>query len=252
MKQVDLGVERFKSMMVQGLARPNKFAVELPALGPNAIVSQVAADVPPDDVIQQAGDHARMHPTGDVNLLCKSCTLPMRSILTNDRRIGMKSEKVSYGYSVQDVNFSFYETNDYKIRDYFEVWMSRQIDLDTNEIEFKKGRFGGYAKDVVIHQLDSNGNVVYSVVLEDAFPIGLAQIDLANDNNGTVEITITMTYTNWRSEKNYVSQRSKRKIVNINPMLAAVKKSTWINPDLRGSLKTSRTNGQKKPWKDPG
>ena len=259
MTQIDLSIERFKSVMKQGFARPNKFAIELPAFGGAAeFIQQAGADVSGEDLVNQAGDHARMHTTGDLNLMCKSCTLPMRSMLTNDRRIGMKSEKVTYGYGVQDVNFSFYETNDYRIRNYFETWLDRQIDLNTNEIEFKKSSnpAKGYAHDVVMHQLDPRGRVIYSVKLIDAFPIALSQVYLANDNNGIVEITITMTYTNWTSKLTPENQ-SFPKIVNSNPATTAspTNNSTWINPDSKtawinpdtpdGQARFRRLKGQK-------
>lgn len=174
---MSLNIEDFKSAIVQGLARPNKFMIELPE------------------------DFGIPMGRGYTNLLCKSCTLPLRQLLTNERIIGMRLEKITYGYSVPDISFTFYETNEFTMRSYFESWIDTQIDLDTHELNFKKGARGGggYAKTVRIHQLNNNGDKIYSVELIDAFPTTLGQIDFANDNNGLVEITVNMSFTNWTS-----------------------------------------------------
>ena len=64
-----------------GYAKPNRFLVELPAL---------------------AGLNTRQ-----INTLCKTTALPGKQILTHDRRIGMKFEKVAYGYAVITKAFQF-------------------------------------------------------------------------------------------------------------------------------------------------
>ena len=38
----------------------------------------------------------------EIDLLCKNAEIPGKQILTTDRRIGMVSEKVAYGYAVPD------------------------------------------------------------------------------------------------------------------------------------------------------
>ena len=76
-------VDKLKSIISQkqGIAHQNKFFVELPQIGGISLE--------------------------DLNLLCRSTSLPGKQILTHERRIGMKFEKVAYGYAVDDVTLSF-------------------------------------------------------------------------------------------------------------------------------------------------
>ena len=127
-----------------GIARPNVFRVKLPSI-PGAS-------------------------SEEVNLLCKDVVLPGRQLLTNDRLIGMKLEKIPYGYAVTDVSMTFHVLNDYGIRQYFEQWQNLAIDQNTFEVGYQRGR-GGYAFNVVIEQLKKGISLpVYST------PIGLPRL----------------------------------------------------------------------------
>ena len=146
----------------------------------------------------------------EIDLLCKNAEIPGKQILTTDRRIGMVSEKVAYGYAVPDVTLQFYLLNDYGIKRYFDNWKDSILDETTGEIGYKKD----YAKDVVIHQLRKpilnkqitagpinlqlglGGDFVYSVRLEDAFPTTINTIPLQNDLDVIGELTVTLSYTN--------------------------------------------------------
>ena len=211
-------IDNLKSKIQQrgGLARPNRFLVELPPL---AGVS-----------------------TEEMNILCRSARLPGKQILTADRRIGMEFEKVAYGYAVEDVSMSFLMLKDYSIKKYFDAWRNSTINEDAHTARYKKS----YQKKIVIHQLEeavpsfhvganfsigipgvegANLNIragrdieipkipgammrnsVYSVELIDAFPTTVGGIDLNNDADGIVELQVQFSYTNWR--KNRPSQFS--------------------------------------------
>ena len=69
-----MSVDEFKSLVTnkRGLARSNLYRVKLPAL---------------------PGASSR-----EINLLCKNVTLPGRQIVTSERRIGVKTEKIPYGF----------------------------------------------------------------------------------------------------------------------------------------------------------
>ena len=108
-------IDNLKSKIQQrgGLARPNRFLVELPPL---AGVS-----------------------TEEMNILCRSARLPGKQILTADRRIGMEFEKIAYGYAVEDVTMSFLMLKDYSIKKYFDAWrdsvMTIAVTLDDNNAD---------------------------------------------------------------------------------------------------------------------
>ena len=168
-----------------GFARPNNYLVTLPDLG---------------------GVSSR-----ELNVLCRSTALPAKQVLTTDRRIGMEMQKIAYGYAVPDVSMTFYCMNDYGVKKYFDAWRDITVGEEIGELKYKND----YAKTVTIHQLRKplvglskalgplranigiGGGSVYSVELREAFPTTISAIQLNNELDGLVELTVEMSYTNW-------------------------------------------------------
>jgi len=208
-------IEKFKSAVAKGIARSNLFHVELPRISNNNISSE------------------------DLNLFCSRVNLPSRQISTVDRVIGIVTEKVANTFITDDVNLTFHVTNDYNIKKYIESWMNLAVNNESYELGYKIGRnsTSGYGKEVVIHQLAKNAgstgikqinnnpaneqilNIntplsipgmnglhrndlkpVYTCILERAFPTSMGSIELSNDMDGLVEVSLSLTYTNWRSK----------------------------------------------------
>ena len=199
-------IEDIKALMNTklGFARSNKFLVTLPTVGVgggllNGIIGAFSG--------MGGGASPR-----ELNILCSNASLPAKQVLTNDRRIGMEFQKVAYGYAVDDVSMTFYLMNDYGIKDYFDSWRSTILDEFGQASNYKNE----YAKTVTIHQLRQplkgfskqvgpirfnaglGGGSVYSVDLLEAFPIASSAIELNNELDGLVQLTVTFAYTNWR------------------------------------------------------
>jgi hypothetical protein len=199
-------IEDLKALMNTklGFARPNKFLVTLPSVGVgggllNGLIGAFSA---------MGGGASPI----ELNILCSNATMPAKQVLTNDRRIGMEFQKVAYGYAVDDVGMTFYLMNDYGIKDYFDSWRSTILDEFGQASNYKNE----YAKTVTIHQLRQplkgfskqvgpirfnaglGGGSVYSVDLLEAFPIASSAIELNNELDGLVQLSVTFAYTNWR------------------------------------------------------
>ena len=173
-----------------GLARSNQFLVTLPSLGAGGIVGFLGAR--------------------NMNILCRSASLPGKQTLTHEKRTGMKLEKVAYGYAVDDVTLTFLETSTLPVRNYFDQWRSLILDEDGQTAAYKSE----YQKRVVIHQLAMPVPIAalpvfnrlpidvqastYSVELINAFPTTMTGIDYNNEADGFVETTVSMSYTNWK------------------------------------------------------
>ena len=167
-----------------------------------------------------------------MSILCSKVDLPMRQVTTIESRSGVDVEKVAYGYAVADVAMSFYLLNDYSAKQYFEAWQNLAVNQQTYELGYKSGP-GGYGKQVKIHQLaaltgqfnpqaersaiarrgrkgpiqfDGKAKdralekVIYTCVLEKAFPTTLNSIEMNSEQGGLVEVSIQLSYTDWRSE----------------------------------------------------
>ena len=200
-------IDQFKSLVSAkgGIARPNLFRIKFPSL-PGATAEEV-------------------------NILCKDVQLPGRQIMTNERRIGLETEKIPYGYSVGDISVTFHVMNNYGIKEYFETWQNLAINQQTREVGYQSDfartieieqfqkvtklpkSFGDEFNNSLLPRLSDidiinqffnigdqlNDLVVYRCKLIDAFPSSLNAIQLNNDLDGIVELNVQISYTNWET-----------------------------------------------------
>ena len=155
----------------------------------------------------------------ELNILCSNTTLPAKLTLTNDRRIGMEFQKVAYGYAVDDISMTFYLMNDYGVKEYFDAWKNTAIP-EAGGNAFTSNYKSQYARTITIHQLRQplagvskqvgpirfnaglGGGTVYSVDLLEAFPVSTSAIELNNELDGLVQLSVSFAYTNWRRSSN--------------------------------------------------
>lgn len=210
-----------------GFARSNNFLVELPTLSPRGglggLLGFITPFIPSIPGIIGGGPAS----SRELNLLCSNVSLPGKQLLTTERLIGNVREKVAYGYAVDDVTMTFYLMNDYGAKTYFDAWMAMVMNPDTYEPGYKVE----YARSVKIHQLRKpliglsggagpirvnigvGSGSVYSVELLEAFPTTINQIDFSNEQDGLVQVTIQLSFTNWKKiapSQNFLS-------LDINP-----------------------------------
>jgi len=187
-----------------GFAMANQFMVTLPSLGGR-------------------------YDTNDLNVLCSNVNMPGRQILTQERLIGIKGRKMPNGFASDDVNLTFNVMNDYRIKQYFEDWQESTISQNTHEIKYAKD----YCRDVRIAQLRkgkafdfpidrffginididlrTDDAVVYEVLLMDAFPTTMNGIELSNELDGLVQLSVQLSYRNWKKVTN------RKTVKNNNP-----------------------------------
>lgn len=199
-------IDQFKSAasLKMGFARSNQFLVELPTnLGGSTGPTGFAG------LLQKIGS---LLGGDNMNILCSQAQLPGKQVMTVNRGIGMENQPIAYGYSKTDVQLTFYAMNDYGIMKYFDEWRALTIDEETNSAMYKKE----YVRPIKIHQLRRpilgkslsagpikiniglGGSSVYSIELRDAFPTTVSSIELSNELDGLVQITVQISYTNWK------------------------------------------------------
>ena len=131
----------------------------------------------------------------------------------------MEFQKVAYGYAVDDMSMTFYLMNDYGIKEYFDAWRNTAIP-EGGGAAFTSNYKSQYARIITIHQLRQplagvskqvgpirfnagiGGGTVYSVDLLEAFPVSTSAIELNNELDGLVQLTVSFAYTNWRRSTN--------------------------------------------------
>lgn len=158
-----------------------------------------------------------------LDVVCKEVNMPGKQTLTLDRQIGIFQEKIANGFAIEDVTMVFHVLNDYGVKKWFDSWQKTITGSTLFGDEGMPLGFVGYkndyAKSIKIHQLrkpiarfgfdlgpfdinfDAFGSTIYSVELLEAFPTTLTSIALSNDPDGLVEVSITFSYTKWRTVK---------------------------------------------------
>jgi len=134
----------------------------------------------------------------DLTLLCESCTLPGRQILSTDFSVWRNENKVPTGYTDEDVTCVFYLTNDYYVKDLFDKWLVSII----NPVTYLANYTNTFAKTILLQQLNEADQIIYEVTLPNAWPVGVNSIELSNDADNSIQkLTVVFTYNTWSSKK---------------------------------------------------
>lgn len=188
-------IENLKSSIVKhsGVAQPNRFAVYMTP------PAQTLFNLDLRSMVTSALSgtfNARnlINDPRDIAILCESCTLPGRQIMTADYQLLQHSQKRPNSFLNEDVTFTFILTNDYYMKKIFDKW-SEQIMSFTN---FRANYPEDYVTDVSIVQLNKENLPIYKIVLNNAYPITFDTISLDNNAENTIQkFSVTMTYDNF-------------------------------------------------------
>jgi len=159
-----------------GLARTNRFRIIIPT----TLFGLTSVD------------------NGDLNLLCESCSLPGRQILSTDFSVWRNENKIPTGYSDEDVTCVFNLTNDYFVKDLFDKWLVKIINPDSYLIEYTPD----FSCTITLQQLDEEDKPIYEVVLKNAWPVGVNSVELSNESENSIQkLTVVFTYNTWTSSR---------------------------------------------------
>ena len=185
-----------------GLARGNRFGVYIthPSRGMNSLLNFNPATLLSNLISGQgvnAGDF--IQDPRDMFLLCQSCTMPGKRILTTEATHNHHNTKKPYSAATDEVTMTFLLTNDYYIKKYFDMW--QEMIVDTRTEHYKTFYKNEYSTDVTIQQLSASNDVVpgYTVQLQNAYPIQVGAVELNEGSEGLLELSITWEYDNFKS-----------------------------------------------------
>ena len=83
-------------------------------------------------------------------------------------------------------------------RNAFESWSNAILAHNANTQLFPT--YSSMVTNIVVNQLDRDDNIIKTFTLRNAWPTNVSQIDLAYDQNDTIEtFTVTFAYTDWQS-----------------------------------------------------
>jgi len=131
-----------------------------------------------------------------VNLRCESASLPGRTIATADRKIGAAPvQKIPYQTTYNDMEMTFIVSDDMSEKVLFEGWMEAINPTSNYNFNYKSN----YVTDILVNQYDVTNKLTYQVVLQDAFPIAINQLDLNWSSNDYHKLTVVFAYTRWQN-----------------------------------------------------
>ena len=144
----------------------------------------------------------------DTWILCTAATIPGKRISTTEATHNHHLAKKPYSMATDEVAMTFLVTGDYYMKKYFDLWQEMIVDSTGNHYKtyYKKD----YVADVTITALqgDADDTVGYSIILMNAYPIQVSQIELGEGVDGILEVTVTWEYDNWKTTKDRENKRS--------------------------------------------
>lgn len=182
--------DRFRAdlTVALGLATANKYSVNFPDI--NGM---------PKPHRGSAKDW--MSNSSERNTFCTAAGLPGKQIQVAQRVLGGQITPVAFGHTMPEVQFTWYLTNTYNMRHYFQEWMECVTSQGTNE-PHNVGYFNNYTRDVKVRQYTRDGRRVYEVKLIDAFPTNISTIELNNQlQNAAHEFTCSMAYRTYTTDQ---------------------------------------------------
>ena len=127
---------------------------------------------------------------------CQNADLPGRTLSTTERKMGSApSRKIPYLTTYQESNLTFLVSDDMSEKILFESWLEAINPTTTYNFNYP----ANYVADVIITQYDLQNKPSYQVVLEDAYPISVNQLDLDWSSENPHRLSVVFAYTRWQS-----------------------------------------------------
>ena len=189
------GMKSFYSRVrTLGIARPNKFLVEINGL-PSAFSGSEfeLAGLDEDYDVNSVGEE--MSQLVFFTTSCESAQFPGTNFLTQEYHKYGQMLKVPYQRIFEDVTLSFRCDGNMLEKKFFDRWTSIVQNTLTGDMKFKDG----YVATIKIAQLSEAFQEIYVGELVNAYPVNIQAVTLAQDqNNSYVKIDVTFTYDFFR------------------------------------------------------
>jgi hypothetical protein len=141
--------------------------------------------------------------TSDLSILCQTTSLPTRTISTVDYAGTQRhSFRVPSGYTFDTITCTFLVGNDFFPKNLFDNWINQSVDPLSYRVKY----LDQYSSTVRIYQLDTEGNFVYGVKLNHAFPTSINSLELdAGAMDQVHKLNVTFSYYDYEIINNSTS-----------------------------------------------
>ena len=186
-------IDKFKSRLTGGIARPNLFEVVLAF--PDGVVDASVADIDPK-----------------TRFLVKAAALPASNIAPISVPFRGRQLKIAGDRTFDEWQITVINDTDFAIRGSFERWMNSMSKVSDNAGNINPE---DYTRDAFVYQLgrsavdsasqssDQNMPVLRTYKFYSIFPTNVSQIDLSYDSSDSVEeFTVTLQVQWWEASGN--------------------------------------------------
>jgi len=128
---------------------------------------------------------------------CESAELPSVTYETFEQKIYGPTERYPHQKNYNESTFTFMVSDDMSEKLFFDAWMELINPSSTYDFPYKMD----YATEITVNQYDMNGNISYSISLDDAFPISVNQLDLDWSHiDGYHKLSVVFVYKTWSTK----------------------------------------------------
>jgi hypothetical protein len=169
-------INDFKSSFNLDIARPARFDITIPI--PLSLAFYISS--------------AR-----NLTYRCETAQLPGRTFETTPKKLGSAPvEYFPYHTNYQQSTMNFILSDDMNEKIFFDAWM--ELINPTTDFNFQYK--ANYAVDISVNQYDVQGNLTYSGVLEEAYPIDVNQLDMDWSTDGYHKLAVVFVYKKWHND----------------------------------------------------
>lgn len=160
--------------------------------------------------------------TRELAFRADSVELPGRTALTIDHKFTVNGpiNKIPYTQIYPDVTITFICSEDFREKEYLDLWMSKMLDTSPNPSgAFNVRYFDDYKSTIVINQFDQSGNIRTATKLFDAYPIIINGIQMGWQDDAIARVSAQFSLRYYEVERFDVPEtKEKTEVPNIKDL----------------------------------
>jgi len=173
----DNSLNAFIAKVGQGLARTNRFAVEIP--------------IPRNLGVTYSGASA----SENIYMLCDGASIPGTTVATTEIRTYGEIREMPYERMYENTTLSFYVDRNMVVKKFFDDWMGAIVDPVTREIQY----YNDYITDIHMVVMDPLDSVRYGITLHEAYVKAISPVALDWSSRDVMKLSVNINYKYYRS-----------------------------------------------------
>lgn len=170
-----------------------------------AMGNRFGVDIFPPQGIQIEGSAEK------ASMMVDEVSMPGLLMQTRSNRIygAPHQQAVGFSYTGESIPFTFLLDRHFEVKKFLESWMFGMFNKETNNLKYQQD----YVSTIYVNQLDKADQIIYSVVLLEAFPISMQLLPVGNAQNAPHRLNVSFAFRKWipvyTDQPDYMIQLSK-------------------------------------------